>query len=492
MRRRRLKKRGDVDRRDKKRRLPKPRELGIGHDTVNEQVLIALACTDSEWFRKTLPRLPSDSFFGKGHAEAIVVLQEIARRGMEFGWDTVRQIAGDSVDVEYLQQLVEARPRRPPNLKHHISMLQWDRARVEAGRGPLQGLLKAIADPTAEPRQVVAFAKSLVGCLEGHGGEQRYLRDPNALIRDLDRSLTERREGIAVYPFGWRGLDFYDDGRRRMIPGTKPGKQTLIVGESGSGKSALASWIVLGLIGRGDVEVEPRRGIYCAWEMGGEDSIELLAVQDLGLSRTKYLTGEFNRDEQDEMLERAEDLLGYVSFMEMPFDRLRGDHQVTNDERLDTIHAMIEDTGAQWAIFDLWQRALYDTRPGPESQALKRQQSIAKETHCHCILLHHLRKDDIGRHGPTRASIKGPTAWIDTVDNAIGVHRSALSQGGADVTAELKILKQRFGVWPLAIECEWDGDRGSFEEFREIPFDTADSDDNDLDGFFKQTRGKGR
>jgi len=61
VRRRRLKKRGEV--RDKKRRLPKPRELGIGHDTVNEQVLIALACTDPEWRRKVLPRLPSDSFF---------------------------------------------------------------------------------------------------------------------------------------------------------------------------------------------------------------------------------------------------------------------------------------------------------------------------------------------------------------------------------------------------------------------------------------------
>lgn len=490
MRRRRLKKRGEV--RDKKRRLPKPRELGIGHDTVNEQVLIALACTDPEWRRKVLPRLPSDSFFGKGHDEMIIVLQELTRRGLEFGWDTVRQIAGDSVDISYLQQLVEARPQQPPNIKHHVAMLQWDRARVEAGRGPLQGLLKAIADPTAEARQVVAFARSLVGCLEGHG-EQRYLRDPNALIRDLDRSLTERREGIAVYPFGWQGLDFFDNGDRRMIPGTKPGKQTLIVGESGSGKSALASWIALGLIGRGDVEVEPRRGIYCAWEMGSEDSVELLAVQDLRLSRTKYLTGNFDRSEQDQMLERSEELLSWISFVDMPFDRLRGDHNVSNDDRLDMIHAMIEDTGAQWAIFDLWQRALYDTRPADEAQALKRQQSIAKETHCHCILLHHLRKEDIGRHGPTRASIKGTTAWIDTVDNAIGVHRPALSQGSADVTAELKILKQRFGVWPLAIECEWDGDRGSFEGFREIPFDTAGSKEEDgLDDFFSQTRGKGR
>ena len=259
-----------------------------------------------------------------------------------------------------------------------------------------------------------------------------------------------------------------------MIPGSKPGKTTLIVGESGSGKSTFATWIALGLIGRGDHEVTPRRGLYCAWEMDSEDTAELLAVQSLGLSRTDYLIGRFDHDDKRRLLERVEELCSWITFVDMPFDRARGDHRVTNDARLDMVHGLIEDAGADWAIFDLWKRCLYDTRPDDEEQALKRQQSIAKETRCHCILLHHLRKEDIGGRMPTRKAIKGSSAWIDIPDTIFGCHLPALHGGCDDVTAEIVILKQRYMKQYMAIEFDRDAERGSFTNGHEIPYDSQD------------------
>ena len=54
--------------------------LRIPHDVVNEVVLLAAVIVDETAAKKYLPAIPSDNFYGSGHAAAWTVLQEIQRR----------------------------------------------------------------------------------------------------------------------------------------------------------------------------------------------------------------------------------------------------------------------------------------------------------------------------------------------------------------------------------------------------------------------------
>jgi uncharacterized membrane protein len=43
-------------------------------------------------------------------------------------------------------------------------------------------------------------------------------------------------------------------------------------------------------------------------------------------------------------------------------------------------------------------------------------------------------------------------------DNILAVYMPALMKRVANTKIEIDILKQRFGVWPIAVEFDWDGD----------------------------------
>ena len=55
-------------------------------------------------------------------------------------------------------------------------------------------------------------------------------------------------------------------------------------------------------------------------------------------------------------------------------------------------------------------------------------------------------------------------------------------------------LKQRYGLWPFSIEFDWDGERGSFENARTVPYDPpgAEESSNEMDEFIRGGSKKGR
>src|SRR5258708_27563947 len=57
--------------------------------------------------------------------------------------------------------------RSPPNLQHHLDVIKWDRARVEAIRGPVGGLVDALGDRKStrlnSSHQIISYA---VFCLK--------------------------------------------------------------------------------------------------------------------------------------------------------------------------------------------------------------------------------------------------------------------------------------------------------------------------------------
>jgi replicative DNA helicase len=455
----------------------------IPHDVINEQTLIAAAIVDAKARKKLTLKLKPDAFLVKEHAEIWIALSELARRDLEYDPATLRTIAGTRVDEEYIAQLLDGRRGTPANLDHHVSMLEWDRARVEAVRGPLSQLLESLKDPTTPPERVRAYAQA-ASSMFSQGASTSLLREPTGLVQSALAQLRSKRDQ-ACYPFGIEGFDRHDDGRWRMVPGMAPGLITVLTGVPGSGKSTVTARIALAQIKAG------RRVAYGAWEMGDEQTLMLLAAMDLGWGRTKLQTGDLTDDEEKVLGEKMEELATHVRFVMPPFSPRTmvsggaGRERVTNDRVLDQLHAVLSDVGADVFIADLFKRLLRRIEPDEEEQALVRIQAIAADTRTHCLLLQQQRSKDVEARAdkrPTREGIKGSGAWVEIADTIIGVHRQALFKNIDDVTIELDVLKQRWGAWPMAVEFGWDSEFGAISGGREVSINVS-LDDEGVDGF---------
>lgn len=448
-------------------------ELKVPHDPINEQVIIAAACVDATTRRRLLLLFKPDAFFVKGHAAIWRALAEIESRGLSFDPATMQQIGGGDVDVEYLSQLVEQRSALPPNLAYHVEALKWDQVRIEALRGPIGSLLEALRDPSSDPDAVRTLGRQVGAAF--NAADLRYLRDPVELVRSQVAEIRKRQAGLACYPYGIDGFDKYEDegagtkrGQWRMVPGMAPKQCTVITGISGTGKTTLTAQIVIG------TAKQRRPVLFGAWEQGSGMTLELMAIQSLGMSRTAFMTGKLRDDEIDAVTAEMESLAEYVRFFELPFGRTPKEKKgQMNDRHLDLIHAYIAQSGCKVFVADLFRRALREIDPDEEEAALYRMQAILQETDAHGMLIHQQRLKDIEQRAdtrPTREGLKGTGAWIEMPDTIIATHRPALFKAVDDTTVELVVLKQRHGVWPLAVECDWDPDTGVIRNGRTIEY----------------------
>jgi len=462
----------------------------IPHDPINEQIVIAAAVLDAPTRTKLVGRVRSDLFVAEGHADLWLALQELQRQTLEYDPHTLRQLSGGKVDLDYLGRLLTAHPIVPPNLGHHLAMLEWDHARVDAVRGPISAMLAALRDPVSAPERVRALARQVAAAFDGQG-DRRYLRDPEQLIAETMASIEKRRDGHACWAYGIDDLDTdKETNEQRLIPGAAPGQMTVVTGVPGSGKSTVTARIALGMAR------QKRRVLYGAWEMGDGLTLELLAAMSLGWSRRAITTGNLTDDHMVTLEERMRVIGRYVRFMQMPFGRERGQGKPSNDRNLDIVHGYIADAGCDVAIFDLWKRCLRYTDPDDKEQALVRQQAIAAETQCHCILVQQQRAKDIeGRPDkrPTREGIKGSGAWIEVADTILGVHRPALWKRVDDDTLEVDVLKQRYAPWPIAVEFYWGADTGSISNGRTVEYDPPGSGGaSELDTWVSSNEGGGK
>jgi len=459
-------------------------------DPINEQVIIAAACCSKEAADALLPAYPPDFFFAKGHARMWEVLRAMHAQKLYYDPATVAQMSGGDVDVKYLEELVRERPAPPPNLRHHVGNLRWDRARVEATRGPLSALHEALKDVTSKPDRVRALSRQLADALDGYGSDG-YLRSGAAIAREHAAELERRRAGEACFPYGIPGLDVYTEGVKqgqpRMVPGAAPKKTTLFTGVSGSCKSTMAAFVALAQAGM------RRRVLFGSWEEEEAISLELIACIDLGYSRADISAGRFNADDQRQILQRMEELGEFIQFFVLPFGRARGERQY-NDKALDLVHQVVADARADIFIADLMRRALKETDPDDEEQALFRLQQMGKELNVHQLWLHQQRLKDVEARTdrrPTREGMKGSSAWVEVPDSIIGFHRPALWKSVPDDRLEMIILKQRRGAWPQAIEFDWDPEYVTVENGRTIDY-LRPGEESDVDGFLASPKkGKG-
>lgn len=453
-------------------------------DPFNETVILAAVMVSRPAADSLLPGYPPEFFYARGHARAWEVLREMHRRGLYYDPQTVAQMSGGEVDVAYLDGLVRDRPESPPNLRHHVDALRWDHARVEGARGPLAALLTALGNVTSAPDRVRSLAVQVADAFQGHGSDV-YLRSARDVTLQHAKVLRDRRTGRACYSFGFPGLDVYQDGpfcgQPRMIPGTAPGMVSLVTGVSGAAKTSFTCAMIAEMARQG------RRCLVGAWEPGAGMSLELIAACSLGMSRNDVSTGRFTEQDENDLRAEMERLGEWISFFELPFGSARSRERNANDRQLDLVRQVLADSRCELFFADLMRRALKETDPDDEEQALYRLQSDGQKLHVHQVWLHQIRLKDVEQRGdkrPTREGMKGSSAWVEVPDTILGLHRPALWKNVPDDKLEIIVLKQRYGRWPLAVEFDWDAEFVSIEGGRSIDYQRPGEED-DMDAFLK-------
>ncbi len=476
---------------DRPRSMPKPPaaedaapKVILPFDSSNEAALVVASYLFPSIRARLLLRLVPDHFQQREHRDLWTAFVEAERRKLVFDLPLLEQLSTAACS-RYLAELADIRPEEPKNLEFHLQNVLWDHARSSAARGPIPAFIEALRDPKAEPDRVKGLARSIAQCFDGYE-DRKHLHEPGALVRDQMREVEARVAGRATWAYGVADLDFYDrqgppeDWRRRMLPGAAPGQITVVTGISGGGKTTVTAHIVLGTAFPGWVEGDFARVgrvvLYGAWEMNGGMTLELLACISLGWSRSELVEGRgrvATLEGRIQLQERMALLSTRIRIMGNPFRRRSGE-KPSNDRNLDIVYGYVADSGCEVFVADLWKRCLRSTEPSDEEEALIRSQAMGEELHVHQVFLQQQRLKDIENRNdprPTREGIKGSSAWVEIPDTIIGCHRPALFKRCADDRLELDVLKQRYGRWPVAVEFEWDSDRGMIKNGRAVEYD---------------------
>jgi len=449
---------------DNGERQPQRTAIEIPHDVVNEQVLLAAVLVDEQARAELLQQLSPDLFVDPIHQAAWAAARGMDADGIAWSVSTLHQICSHACELEYLEQLARSYPEPPASLRHHVSALRWDAIRAGAVRGPVADLLRALRDARCPQERVRALARQVSAAFE-RSADRRFMMDPVTLARDHHAAMQHR----AVWPYGIDGLDTFEDGKHRLIPGAAPGKITSLTAVSGAMKSTIAAMIALAQARM------RRRVLFGAWEMGAGPTLELMGMMSLGWSRYNTSTGALSADELETLRERMEQIGTFVRFFDPPFAK-DVSRRYDNDAALDELHRCVADSGAELTVLDLWERMIPDGSPEAERRALFRTQHIFGETECHALIVCQQKLKDIENRidkRPTRSTILGSQAWVDVSDTIIGLHRPGQWRPIGDDTLQMIILKQRFGRWPLAVEFDWCGDTCALTRGRSIEYDQS-------------------
>jgi len=459
---------------------PDIEQVDVRHSPINEQIILAAAAADDE-ARVSLCRqiTTSANFLFEVHAAAWDGMLELTRKGLLFDLGTFQSVVTSEPAVALMKTLVQTRPNplNQSNIEHHVDRLFWDRTRHTAATGPVSQLLEAIATPNEDPSKVQGLARAVSASFESYGNRS-YILDSKQLAREAMAEMEAKQGGTVYHPVGIDGLDF-DNGKRRIVSGCNPTGVTVITGVTGGAKSTVALRIIESQIGL------KRRVVYGAWEQGGRESLAILAGFSLGLSRTRLEIGDITAEEKRALRDKMDEFAPYITFVENPFfgDRTRSLRKRTNDDNLDIVEDIIATKAPDLFVADLWKRCLRQTSPDEEELALIRQQDMTARYKIHSILVQQQRFKDVEMRPdkrPTREGIKGSGAWVEIADLILGTNRPAQWKRIPDDIFEIIILKQRRGVWPIAIEFDWNGEFGTITNGRTIEYDRPGETSDDL------------
>jgi len=425
-----------------------------------------------------------DSFTVKEYSEIWQVIETAQEKGLSCDRMTVAAYAEDPKLVELAEGIRKHKPPRE-NVLDVVDRLRWGSAVVSAAETIPE--FAELLRKRSRPEDTLKAARAIVEALEtGRPIRGRNGGDKQLVERQIEAVKLRKIQGR--HPFGIPGFDIdesFDEGdpkRYRTTIGVRPKKVTVVTALSGNGKSTLIANLL-----HAQVRTFNKKILMGAWEDEPGEVLELVAAIDQGIHLTKLLVGELSEDEERRLADSMAEFSESIEFMDHPLERVRKS-RYRNDDALELIQARILESGAKLAIFDLWARAFAFGSEQEESEALYRQQAIAKATDCHVVLVQQQLLKNVEKREdkrPTREGVKGTGEWTGVADTMIGVYRADLYKNVPAGTIETPILKQRRGKWPLGIEADFDPEYGRITNCRSVPYDApgtrAEDSKNDLD-----------
>lgn len=452
----------------------------VEFDLANERVVIATMAHDLAARKKLSRELQPDVFGEPKHKVMFRALSAMARAGLEFSEDTLRELAGsdDFGGFVYLRGLLEDyEPAK--NLDFHVERLRLDSTKYQLMAEHLPEISAACQDPKVSSAELDRLLRGAHGKVTR--GRKSALRGPELADSYYSELRMRRAVGDVVEGTGFPLLD-----RCLTGGGFKPGL-SVIVGRPGHGKT---TWLANFLRNR----VAVRKPTYvCGWEMDRADYLDMMVSAETGITASDLVlkVRDFS-DEERETVTEAVDRFTDADMLAIeadPFEDLEkpDNRWGFNERNLDYFQSVLEQECDRYPIFavDVVGKMLHDRRPDEISLALVRIRKMAKRLGVHVMLLHHLNRD-AAQGRPTLEGIKGSGAFEEEADLIFGLDRPILRASPArrrkmqDVL-DVHGLKQRKGPAPFLMRYRFDGAHYRLSNEVEIDVAMLEQEDGGVD-----------
>jgi replicative DNA helicase len=447
-----------------------PPLLQVPVDVVSERAVLGSAFASQPMRELVMKRARAGMFHVPENAAMFEAAAEAHRQGLAPEPATLQQLTGGAVKADLVRQVATEAATTQQNLEMYLTALEWSHVRSTGATGAVDAMLRALQDPST-PRPTLQALARQVGSAFDHGGAGAMIHDPNVLADSQAAEILLRMNGQACFSFGVPGLDKFEGGKWRTIPGTAPGKISLVTASTRVGKTTFCVNMAHGI-----ARYHRRRVLYCAWEVEGGPTLESTAALSLGWPRDKTLTGALTPAEHQQHRDRMRAIGQFVRFTDLPHRMVQGYSALSNARRLDLIEQLVATSGAQVVIFDMWARGMDTSERGNHDipAALDRMLAMATSTRTHICIVQQQRHKDVEKRvdpRPTIEGIYGHAAYAEVANTVIGLHRPGLYGRGDDNVFELYLLKQRNAQSAITVVCDFDPAVGLLENGRSVQYD---------------------
>jgi replicative DNA helicase len=424
-------------------------------DLGNEQCLILAAMRNNKIGLSLLRAIPTDALLNQRHRQIWDLFRAMASRGEFYGrarmirWAS--ELAIPETTIAYLVELEDYK-EGIQDLQKVVTTLHWDATRHAIYVNAIPELMAAVLSSTSGAEDILTATNRI---------QQAVTTRTGGLIRNaVDVHLQHRREIDRRIeqpnPVAGIGAEVYDD---RIGTGYSRKKTSVVVATSSTGKSTFALNILRLLVEQG------RKCAIFLWEPEEHDALDALISADVGIELHRIQTGRLSPGERVIVTQASARWSEAVRFLGNPKTYLEDRNpkkEPKNAEVLELVAATIADSGADFILYDLWDRGIPQReRITDVENAFIKTMEIHKRLGVHGMILHqiNLEKVEGGRkpRRPTRADVKGAKILVEAADFVSGLHRPGIGADVPDDIMEQECWKLRGGAWPWLMTWTWEG-----------------------------------
>ena len=229
-----------------------------------------------------------------------------------------------------------------------------------------------------------------------------------------------------------------------LTEGLALGRMVVIAGRSRTGKSTFAADMLCRLVfGKFEGKI-----LMLPLEGGPDRILDMMVSNITNIDTTKLVkfASELTLDERERVRNaiKAINDSGKIDIVENPFLGC-----TTNEEVMEKVEEIYAEGGYTHALFDMWERMMYDLRAQALARALFRQQMIAEKYKTCTIMMHQLKRlvEERKDKRPSLTDLKSSGAYEEVSDLVLLMHREKIYKPFVnDDIAELRIAKQKRGM----------------------------------------------